>query len=122
MQNKNRGFSVIEVIVSIVIVVVFAMAVLTLIGFKEPSSGQHTGIVTAVEKNGIFWPTYSAYVKTSAQSTQEDQYCVIDPAVIGQLQSDAQAVKEVTVSYNNGLFVWPWQCGSSDESIITAVN
>lgn len=125
-MKYNKGATLIEGLVLTVffgvIAIIIASIVLLIIGFKSPTSGQHTGIVTSVEENGIIWHTWSAYIKTSAQATQEDRYCVTDPAVVAQLQADADSVREVTVHYSNGLIVWPTECKGDDESIITSVE
>ena len=52
----------------------------------ETGRGEHTGFVTATEKHGIFFKTNTAYLKTDTQSSQEDNYCVIDEDVYSQLQ------------------------------------
>ena len=58
-----------------------------LFGFHyETGRGEHTGYITAVEKGGIFFKTGTVYLKTDTQSSQEDNYCVIDPEVYAQLQ------------------------------------
>lgn len=47
-----------------------------------PNSGQHTGYVSSVEQSGIIWKTWTAYIKTDPQSSQEDAYCVTDSYVV----------------------------------------
>lgn len=124
-MKTNKGGTVIEVLVALVIILVVVGGLIgilfALIGGGVPNSGQHTGIVTSVEQEGIIWHTYKAYVKTSAQSTQEDAYCVTDPQVVTALQNDADAIKEVTVYYSRGFFVGPWSCGG-ESSIIRSVK
>lgn len=128
MKQYNKGGSFIGVVVGIIIAALVLWGIFALGKFlffttyMTPSTGQHTGIVTSVEQTGFWFHTWKAYVKTSAQSTQEDQYCVIDPAVIAQLQAAATAVKEVTVHYSNPAFVPSSQCKSTDGSIITSVE
>jgi hypothetical protein len=90
--------------------------------FSTPSSGIHVGYVTSVEQNGIFWKTWSAYVKTNTTSTQEDQYCVTDPSIVSELQEAANTTSNVEIHYSNGLFMWPWDCTGGDESIIVQVT
>lgn len=121
MKNKKRGITVIESLVILTIIGIVVTVVLSSIGLNKPNSGQHTGIITAIEQHGFIWRTTRAYVKTSAQSTQEDEYCVTDPTVIAQLQDDAANTREVTVYYSGGLFIWPWQC-TGEGSIINAVK
>ena len=63
------------------------------------SSGQHTGIVTAVEHNSnIVFAANLVYFKTSTTSTQEDIYCVNDPSLRTQLEGLAS--NQTTEQYN----------------------
>ena len=54
------------------------------------TDGEHTGFVTAVEKNGAFWKTGRVYIKSDLSSSQEDIYCVSakTQAGIGTLVND----------------------------------
>lgn len=128
MKQYNKGASFIGVVVGIIIAALVLWGIFALGKFlffttyMTPSTGQHTGIVTSVEQTGFWFHTWKAYVKTSATATQEDQYCVIDPAVVTQLQDAATAVKEVTIKYSNPAFIPASQCKSSDESIIRSVQ
>jgi hypothetical protein len=84
-------------------------------------SGEHTGIVTSVEKNGIFFKTDTAYVKTNTTSSQEDAYCVIDPAVYAELQQDAIYQSPVNVYYVSWLKAGIQNC-DGEGAIITQVT
>lgn len=97
----NKGFTLIEglVIFLIVSMVLFIVAMPFVTIRYQTSSGEHTGYVTAVEKNGIIWKTGRAYVKTDTMSSQEDKYCVIDPDVYQQLQQYAATKTHVNVYY-----------------------
>src|ERR1017187_9656964 len=102
----------------------FVIAVIVLLfiaNFHIPNSGQHTGYVSSVEQSGLFWKTWTAYIKTDPQSSQEDTYCVTDPSVVNQLQSAATQRNLVTVYYSAPMVVWKWQCGS-EQSIIQNIN
>lgn len=65
----------------------------------QTGQGEHTGYITAVEKSGIFWKTYTAYVKTDLSSSQEDRYCVMDEEVATYLMGLAKERKQATFSY-----------------------
>ena len=65
----------------------------------ETSRGEHTGFVTAAQKNGLFFKTGRAYIKTDLSSSQEDLYCVKDDAVLKQLQEAAKSRERVTIKY-----------------------
>jgi hypothetical protein len=86
-----------------------------------PNSGQHTGYVSSVEQSGIIWKTWTAYIKTDPQSSQEDSYCVTDPSVVDQLKSVATQRSSVTVYYSVPLMTWKWQCGG-EQSIISGTS
>jgi len=86
-----------------------------------PNSGQHTGYVSSVEQSGLFWKTWTAYIKTDPQSSQEDTYCVTDPSVVSELQSAATERSSVTVYYSVPLLTGKWQCGN-EQSIIQSIN
>jgi len=86
-----------------------------------PNSGQHTGYVSSVEQSGIIWKTWTAYIKTDPQSSQEDTYCVTDPNTVTALQSAETEKSSVTVNYSVPWMTWKWQCGG-EQSIIQSVN
>lgn len=87
------------------------------------AEGNHQGFVTAVERtSGIFFTVDSAYVKTSLETTQEDLYCVLDPEVKAQLDQAAKDKAPVTLSFQNDLIVWKWECASGTQSIIRSVQ
>lgn len=100
----------------IAVIVLFCTA-----NFHVSNSGQHTGYVSSVEQSGIFWKTWTAYIKTDPQSSQEDSYCVIDPDTVTALQSAATERSLITVYYSVPLLTWKWQCGY-EQSTIQSVN
>ncbi len=92
--------------------------------FQTPDSGQHTGFVTSVEKTGFIIQTYTVYIKTDPQSSQEDSYCVTNPNTIIDLQNFEKERLPVTVFYSAPLVLWKWQCAHTDSIInsVTTVN
>ncbi len=106
----------------------FGIIVLVLLGWGTIShigatnNGQHTGYVTAVEQEGLIWKTWRAYVKTDPMSSQEDSYCVKDPAVVSQLQGIETSRSLVTVNYASPWLVWKWQCGGEGSIISSIAN
>ena len=104
----------------VVIVVLFLLSI-CLGSFRVPNSGQHTGYVSSVEQSGIIWQTWTAYIKTDPQSSQEDAYCVTDPDVVSELQEDGASRTLVTMDYSAPLYVWKWQCGN-EPSIINGIQ
>ena len=112
----------VSVAISMGLFCLFFVAALTILNSVGASSGQHTGYVTAVERNSnLVWASNIVYFKTDAQSSQEDKYCVNDPQVKTFLEDASMKKTPVTISYQNDFFVWAWQCNGG-ESIITKVS
>lgn len=94
---------------------------LTMISFSgipiQTSEGEHTGFITAAQKQGIIFKTGRAYVKTDLASSQEDVYCVKDNEVLKALQEKAKTRERVTVKYRGDLVNGLTQCGEEGEFI-----
>lgn len=88
-----------------------------------PTRGEHVGIVTAVETSGIFWQTHSVYVKTDAESTQEDVYCVTDASLLEPLRNLSKTREHVTLRFHRpGVWVGPWDCGGQSAIVYEVVS
>lgn len=86
-----------------------------------PTSGQHTGIITAVETTGLVWPTHTVYVKTDSSTTQEESYCVTDERLLGDLRRFSSTRQTVTVLYHReNIFLGPWDC-AGETAVVWAV-
>lgn len=55
---------------------IFVVQAFVPIPIETTTNGKHTGIVTAIEDNGLIWKTTTVYFKTSAYTSQEDTYCL----------------------------------------------
>jgi hypothetical protein len=121
-MKSNKGSTLIEALVLFVVVgIIFLTFGLPFLVIRyQTSSGEHTGYVTAIEKNGIIFKTGHAYVKTDTMSSQEDQYCVIDDAVYAQLQQYAANKTHVDIYYVSWLNAGIQNCAAED-AIITKV-
>jgi hypothetical protein len=86
------------------------------------TEGQHAGYVTAIEQHGLIWKTWRVYVKTDPQSSQEDTYCVTDPAVIIELQYAEQYRMPTLINYYSPYLVWKWQCGYESAIVVSATD
>lgn len=121
----KKGISVIEVVITLAVLGITFVVILGILGaalgFRTPNNGEHTGYVTAVEKEGIIWRTDRAFFKTNTQSSQEDAYCVRSPAIVEQLKTKQEAGDRITILYGRSWFVWPWQCGN-ESSIIQGIK
>lgn len=105
----------------LIVFVVLASILISVVGFHyNTGSGQHTGYVTAVQKQGVFFKTWRAYVKTNTQSSQEDMYCVIDENIVKQLQDAAENNRQVTISYIDWLEPGITNC-SGETDIINGI-
>lgn len=110
------------IVVLIVIAIGYFIFVFPFTSWKyETSAGNHTGYVTAVEKSGLIWKTGTAYVKSDTQSSQEDQYCIIDPSVYAQLTAASEVKAHVTVGYVDWLHKAVQVC-NGESAIITSVT
>lgn len=84
-------------------------------------SGEHTGYITAVEKSGVFWKTGTAYIKTDVSSSQEDRYCISDPAVYSRLEELSRSQARITVRYVEYLIKGFTVC-NGEQAIITEIK
>ncbi len=88
---------------------------------RETADGEHTGYIGAVERNGLFFKTFRAYIKTDPQSSQENEYCVVDPKIYSQLEEMAQQKTQVTVSYFSWLVSGLKSCSGEDAVIFNVI-
>ena len=100
-------------LVGLVVVLIVIYSVI-FIGIITPNEGEHTGIVTAADKDVIpFLGTNKVvYFKTSEYATQEDKYCVEDEALFEELQVLARNRTLITITYKNDWFVPRGICSS----------
>jgi len=89
--------------------------------FNTTDNGEHTGIVTAVERNGLIWKTWTIYFKSDVQSSQEDDYCVIDNSLIDKLKDFSENKTKITITYDDYLFIGYGLCGG-ENGIITGIK
>jgi len=110
------------------IAIIIALAILGLvvelqgIHYRTITNGTHTGFVTAVETTGILFKTTRVYVKTDAQSSQEDVYCLIDKSLIPILKELESSKQQITIKYDN-YFIQGWRyCDAEPAGIIIGVK
>ena len=105
------------------IILVGMIIVLTLLSgcIETIIDGKHSGQITAIEKSGLIWKTYTVYVKTDISSSQEDVYCVEDLSLIPELEKLSGDRQKVTIIYRDEFFKAPWRCNQY-EPIITGVE
>lgn len=129
MQNYKKGFIKFDgdlfmmiclgIVVFVLVGLVFTKCCFSIIG---TSKGTHRGYITAVENTGLIFKTYSVYVKTDTQSSQEDKYCVVNESILPQIRESMESKTLVNINYDNGLFVPISSCSHGSESIITSIN
>jgi len=121
---KNKKANVISVFM-----LIFALLILYGLYFsffsngfiKTTDDGEHTGTVTAVEKNGIIFKTYSVYFKSDAQSSQEDIYCVIDEELVKNLKDKAINKTKITIQYID-YFIIGYKYCAGEPAIIVGIK
>lgn len=102
---------------------IFVLWILSLFfgSWNIPANGEHTGIVTAAQKSGIFFKTYRISFKTGNNTGQQYEYCVTDENLFNQLTQLSNKGASVTVDYYAPLYVGYWHCGNED-GIVTNVK
>lgn len=122
LKTGGVGMGVLLVIVTIIVIVALICGgIWFFLGFHPSNSGEHSGYITSVEKEGVIWKTWKAYVKTDTQSSQEDSYCVTDSGVVDQLKAVQESGKRVTVIYSRPIWVSPIAC-NGEPSIIRSIK
>lgn len=86
------------------------------------NNGAHKGYITAYEKSGVFFKTYSMYIKTDLSSSQEDKYCFEDISLIPLIEEVIENKEPVKVSFENGTHVSGLRCAMGDASIVTKIT
>ena len=113
-----------KIVIGIMVFIGLLMVVLLIaspfVSHIGKTSGTHMGIITAVETNSLIATNMRAYVKTGANTTKEDTYCVQDQAVYDKLEKLSQTGETVTIKFSHPLIEWRWNC-SGEEAIITGV-
>lgn len=106
----------------IAIIILGAVLYLPIFGWhKETADGEHTGYITSVERTGLFFKTFRAYLKTDPQSSQEDAYCVVDPQVYSQLEQLSEQKTQVTISYFSWFVSGIKNCGGENAVIFYVI-
>lgn len=89
--------------------------------WKSRGTGEHVGIITAVQQTGDFWRTWTVFVKTDAESTQEETYCVrpANTDLIKPLQAAARGRYLVALQYESYWNVDWSECNPGEEAILS---
>ncbi len=122
MKNIIIGVAIIIGIGLVIVAFICGLIALTTLG--SPNKGQHSGYITAVEYDrGLIFrgDKYTVYFKTNVESSQEDQYCVTDKSLIETLKTKQESGERVTLNYERGWYVSPWECATST-SIVTSIK
>ena len=122
MKNKKGNISIIIAALIIIAVLIFGLIDIVGLHIETTRGGTHTGYVTAIEENGIWFRTTSVYFKTDAMSSQEDRYCLIDKSLIPILQQKEDSKEKVTITFNAYLAPGWNYCKFEDNGIITGIK
>ena len=116
------GKFLLAVMFGLILATLIAMPLIYFTGWHhEIARGEHTGYVTAVVNRGIFFKTMRAYVKTDTQSSQEDAYCVVDPAIYDQLQQYSNTSTHVNLYFFQWLSAGIANCDDEGDVIYKVV-
>ena len=107
-------------LIAIIAFVILVPIYFTITGLHvDTGSGTHTGYITAVEQNGLFFKTWTVYVKTDPQSSQEDTYCLppVSSFLVTTLKDAEDKRALVTVGYGSWLFAGIKNCNGEADYI-----
>ena len=110
----------IPIIIAIALLPVFIYFQIVGITFQT-GSGNHTGIITAIDTSWIFVKSTTVYFKTDVNSSQEDSYCLKDESLLPSLRALQDSKQVVTLSYNEYLENWI-ECSIYASHVITSVK
>lgn len=86
-------------------------------------NGEHIGYVVATSCGGLFFKTCHLYYKTDTAQSQEDAYCITDPAIVQQADHYAETHTKVRISFDT-YNIWAkgcaWDAGGGD--MVTAIT
>jgi hypothetical protein len=122
MKNKKGNISIIIAVLMVIAIMIGLLVTAIGIHIETTRGGTHTGYVSAIEENGIWFITTSVYFKTDAQSSQEDRYCLIDKSLISLLREKEMNKEKVTITFNAYLAPGWKYCKSDDIGIITGIK
>lgn len=121
MKNQD-GFVGIVFMTLISAFLIWVVLFVPIFGFNyNTGDGVQVGYISAVENNGVFFKTYTAYVKPTLESTQEDMYCVIDEDIIEKLILASEKKQNVKVGYYSLFSAGMKKCGG-EGAIISEVT
>ncbi len=108
----------------IYIVAILIMIIVSLLSgcIETMNNGKHNGQITAIEKEGLIWKTYTVYVKSDISSSQEDTYCLEDLSLVPKVEQFSKDRSKVTILYRDELIVAPWRCEPYNGGIITGIE
>lgn len=102
----------------IVLVIFGSLFVIPFTGLHyETGNGNHSGYITAVQKQGLIFKTWRAYVKTDLSSSQEDIYCVESQETAKKLEVMAENKEKGTFQYKSYLAAGVTLCDNEGEII-----
>ncbi|MEK6880688.1 MAG: hypothetical protein AABY22_13810 [Nanoarchaeota archaeon] len=122
-MNKKGQLAYIVVFLIVLAFLLLSFFFIEGLQIKTTENGSHTGYVTAVETNGLFFKTDSVYFKTDTESTQEDRYCLIDESLKPLLLEYQQNKTLITIEFYDVIFYGWENCKlTSDSAIISGIK
>ena len=119
-----HGYFKAWVVVTIILAVITGVCLLiafpfVLIGGLGGADGHHACIVTSIEdQHNVTWDSTVVYTKTDPQASNQDTFCVTDPAVRAKLEAAVRSRARVILHYQNDLFMMRWECNGGDSIVV----
>lgn len=117
---SNEDFTWLDAVVAVVlfgaiVALIVGVPFVWVSGFGAPvAESTFTGQVADVEEDsGLVWKTTEVSIKTSAEATEPEKFCVApgkEDEILPVLRQSQETGDRVTVTYERGYFEPEWKC------------
>ncbi len=116
--NKNKGFTVIElIIVLVIILIISAICVGSCSSIGNYSNGDRLGTITKLSHKGIIWSTWEGELVMGGVKADNNsggsvanvwEFSVTDSVIAEQIQKAMDSGTVIKLHYNQVLIAKPW--------------
>lgn len=94
-----------------------------MIGYTiNTGDGKYSGQIVEVRHHGIVFKTYGLHLKTGENSSNFEDFCILDKSIYEQAQS-IPSTQKVIVSYKKKFASPSWKCDGQDSNdIVTKIE